>query len=318
MPDTITIESVFTRHQRRLRLEWQAGKSGAQKTLTYTPENKDEDIRFSIVGHLNLIQKHLIQVIGKKEHKYLSNLDASIRNEILNQLFSGTAITVIVANALEVSDELKQLADDSSVPLFSSSVDSHELIDYMQYVLSAQLAERRSMHGVFMEVMGIGVLLIGDSAIGKSELALELINRGHRLIADDAPEFSVVSPDTISGRSPYLLQDILEVRGLGILNIRAMFGDNAIKRSKFLRLVVNLARMSDSQIINMDRLSYNKSAMTILNIEVPMVTLPVASGRNLAVMVEAAVRNHLLLIEGFDSTKEFITRQRKEIEKSDK
>jgi HPr kinase/phosphorylase len=316
MPESITIESIFTRHQRRLILEWCAGKQGAEKNLSYAPEDKDEDIRFSIVGHLNLIQKHLIQVIGKKEHRYLSELDEPLRQEILNQLFSETTTVVIIANGLAINDELIRLADKYSVALFSSEKDSHEVIDYLQYVLTAQLAERKSIHGVFMEVMGIGVLLSGDSAIGKSELALELITRGHRLIADDAPEFSVVSPDIISGHSPYLLQDILEVRGLGILNIRAMFGDNAIKRNKFLRLVVKLVRMTDSEIINMDRLSYQKSTVTILEVEVPVVTLPVASGRNLAVMVEAAVRNHLLLLEGFDSTKEFIKRQREEIEKS--
>lgn len=170
------------------------------------------------------------------------------------------------------------------------------------------------MHGVFMEVHGLGVLLGGQSGIGKSELALELINRGHRLIADDAPEFSRTAPDTIRGSCPETLCDFLEVRGLGILNIREMFGDSAIKPSKNLRLIVGLSMMSEAQIRSIDRLEGTYTTVTLLDIEIPEVIIPVAPGRNLAVLVEAATRQHIQVISGYNAAEDFIRKQQQIME----
>jgi len=162
-------------------------------------------------------------------------------------------------------------------------------------------------------VLGMGVLLTGDPSVGKSELALDLITRGSRLVADDAPEFTRIAPDIISGTCPPLLRDFLEVRGLGILNIRAMFGDSSIKGTKYLRLIVNLKRMSAEQISGMDRLSGAHTNRDVLGVPMPQVTVPVASGRNLAVLVESAVRNHLLRLKGYDATQVLIERQQQAI-----
>ena len=165
-----------------------------------------------------------------------------------------------------------------------------------------------------MEVHGIGVLLSGDSGIGKSELALELINRGHRLIADDAPEFSRTAPDTVRGSCPEALRDFLEVRGLGILNIREMYGDSAIKPSKNLRLIVCLTLLDNVQDYNFDRLEGSYRNIGFMDVEIPEVMIPVAPGRSLAVLVEAAARQHIQLLSGYNATQDFILKQQRLID----
>ncbi len=165
-----------------------------------------------------------------------------------------------------------------------------------------------------MEVLGNGVLITGDSSVGKSELALELISRSHRLVADDAPEFTQISPDIIEGRSPSMLQGFMEVRGLGVLNIREMYGDNAIKINKYLRLIIHLEKMEKNNQNNFDRLKGHNKVQKILNVEIPVTVVPVAPGRNLAVIVEAAVRNHMLRNNGYDASQQLIDLQQQAID----
>jgi HPr kinase/phosphorylase len=183
----------------------------------------------------------------------------------------------------------------------------------MQHYLATYFAEIITLHGVFMEVMGTGVLITGESSIGKSELALELLTRGHRLIADDATEFARIAPDTLNGNCPEMLRDFLEVRGLGILNVRAMFGDSAIKQNRNLRLIIVLQDLEEATEI--DRLHGSRQMRSIQEVDIPEVTLPVAPGRNLAVLLEAAVRNHILIAKGYDASAAFIERQKQRLEK---
>jgi HPr kinase/phosphorylase len=159
-------------------------------------------------------------------------------------------------------------------------------------------------------VFSIGVLITGEAGSGKSELALELISRGHRLVADDATEFTLIAPDVIDGTCPELLQDLLEVRGLGVLNVREMFGHMSVKTSKYLRLVVHLKPLRDGEEADaLTRLTGDIGHRPILDVQVPMITIPVASGRNIAVLVEAAVRSHALKSKGIDPAQTFIDRQ---------
>ncbi len=174
--------------------------------------------------------------------------------------------------------------------------------------------ENITIHGVFMEVIGIGVLLTGSAAVGKSELALELITRGHRLIADDAPEFTRFPDNSLRGSCPPLLSDFLEVRGLGILNIRAMFGDSAIKIRKRLNLIIHLQEMVSQELNEIDRLQGSLTSTEILGITVPKVTLPVAPGRELAILVETAARQYLQRLRGYHANEEFIARQQASID----
>lgn len=173
-----------------------------------------------------------------------------------------------------------------------------------------------SFHGVFMEVRDLGVLIKGDPAIGKSELALELISRGHRLVADDIVDFFRVAPARLEGRCPELLQDFLEVRGLGILNIRELYGDNAVKPTKQLDLIIQLEMAEKLAPQLLDRLKIKSQQEKILGVKVPKLTIPVAAGRNLAVLVETALSNHLLLLRGINATKQLIQRQNREMKKS--
>jgi len=198
--------------------------------------------------------------------------------------------------------------------MLSSELPVQEIVRNLQYYLSNYFAEKITLHGVFMEVMGTGVLITGESSIGKSELALELLTRGHRLIADDAPEFARLAPDTINGTCPEMLRDFIEVRGLGILNVRAMFGASAIKNNRNLRLIIVLQDMDEAQ--EMDRLHGSMRNRSIMDVEIPEITLPVGPGRNLSVLVEAAVRNHILLTKGYDASKAFIERQRRRLEQA--
>lgn len=160
-----------------------------------------------------------------------------------------------------------------------------------------------------MDVLGVGVLIMGDSGTGKSELALELVSRGHRLVADDAPEFRKITPDTISGACPLGMTPFLEVRGLGILNVQALFGDSAVKKDKYLRLIVHLEHMSADKLRVIDRLQGDYRIRRVLSVEIPEIRLPVAPGRNLAVLLECAVRNHSLKMQGYNAAEDFCERQ---------
>ncbi len=310
MPHRIRVRDLYEALHERLQLTWIAGQAGADRKLLAA----DNDISTGIIaGPLNYIHPNRVQVIGPAELAYLDSLRPSNRRQALQQLLEDEPALIIVVNDVECPTELPGMADDAAVALMCSPLPDSQVLDNLQYYASLFLSEKTTLHGVFLEVLGMGVLLTGDPAVGKSELALDLITRGSRLVADDAPEFTRIAPDIISGTCPPLLREFLEVRGLGILNIRAMFGDSAIKRSKYLRLIVNLKRMSAEQISGMDRLSGAHADRDVLGVSIPQVTVPVAPGRNLAVLVESAVRNHLLRLKGYDAAEVLIERQQQAI-----
>ncbi len=305
--EPFTASALFEVHEDKLALSWAAGRSGAQRPIQLQ-ETKGSPFG-AWVGHLNLIHPNRIQVLGKAELAYLGSLGKNSHADAIKQLFANKPAAVVIADRQPASEELLQQAERTRTPLFVSPLPSHKIISHLHYQIANQLADRLTVHGVFMEILGIGVLITGESGIGKSELALELINRGHRLVADDAPEFFRLAPDTLNGRCPSALREFLEVRGLGVLNIRAMFGDSAIKPSKNLRLIIHLERMSDEELRNIDRLQGSRQSRTLLEVEVPQVTLPVAPGHNLAVLAEGAARNHILALSGYDAAQVFIARQ---------
>ncbi len=264
------------------------------------------------VGHLNLIHPSQIQLIGSEELAYLNSLNNRERRSSIAKLVSQAPAALIFTDGELPAEDIVNAAREGDIALLTSPVRGDQVLERCHYFLTSVLAEKVTFHGVFLEVFSIGLLVSGDAGAGKSELALDLISRGHRLIADDAPEFTRLSPEIINGRCPTMLQDCLEVRGLGILNIRAMFGDAAIKRSKYLRLIIHLALQEESgdpQLPTLDRLRGEAGLRDVMGIEVPTISLPVAPGRNIAVLVEAAVRNHMLKMKGIDSAEEFILRQ---------
>ncbi|MEK7223631.1 MAG: HPr(Ser) kinase/phosphatase [Pseudomonadota bacterium] len=302
----VTAHDFFEAQSGPLKLKWTAGESGRNRLLEPTTAKYPG---MALVGHLNFVHPNRIQVIGEAEIAYLSRLDKKEREEAIRNLFTcDKTSAVIVANGRNISPDLIAAADRTSLGLFSSSLPSPVVIDHLQYYLTRALAPRITVHGVYMEVMGMGVLITGESGIGKSELALELLSRNHRLIADDAVEFVRVGPDVIVGQCPTLLSDYLEVRGLGILDVRLMFGETAVRHKKKLHLIVRLETIQRQKMSKINRLESKQMTRAILDVEIPEVALFVGPGRNLAVLVETAIRAYILRMWGFDPLEDFMKR----------
>jgi HPr kinase/phosphorylase len=283
----ISVERLFADNQARLGMSWLAGRQGGNKVLTGESSLKPTAGQ---VGHMNLIHPFRIQILGAADTEL---------------------VAVIVANGETVPPFLVEQSNTHHIALFSSAQPSPHIVDVIRLYLSRVLAEVTTLHGVFLDVLEMGVLITGASAIGKSELALELISRGNGLIADDIVEIYRISPETLEGRCPGVLRDFLEVRGIGILNIRTIFGETAVRPRKLLKFIVHLEDHSHDAFSELDRLQVNATYQEVLGVPIRKVTIPVAAGRNLAVLVEAAVRNFVLNQRGIDSTKEFIDRQQR-------
>lgn len=320
MKQRITAESLFTAAEDRLGLQWVVHSKMARtrqlqlnrpSTNSATDDEQHPPSRQALSGYLNLVHPNQVQVLGREEQAHLDTLDAKSRWATVASIMAHQPLAIVVADAQAPPSDLEEAAEEARVAVWRSPHSSYANVNFLHHYLSRQLAESTLLHGVFMEVFTIGVLITGESGCGKSELALELITRGHRLIADDAPEFTQISPDVIDGTCPEVLQDCLEVRGLGILNVRQMFGDAAVKANKFLRLIINLTVPSDRQALTeLDRLQAGTNTRRVLDTDVPQITLPVLAGRNLAVIVEAAVRDFSLKLKGIDAATEFLERHR--------
>ena len=302
-----SIDELFKKHADDLVLAWLAGIDNGNHAVLLKADQK-----LANVGFLNPIHPHQIQIIGPYELAYLNALTKNVYQDSLKQLFENENLAcIIIVDGQEVPEDLLEAANYYKIPLFGSQLSGENIINYLHTTFARLLAQRTILHGVFMDVLGMGVLIMGDSGTGKSELALELVSRGHRLIADDAPEFSRIAPQTITGTCPLAgMNPFLEVRGLGVLNVQALFGDSAIKKDKYLRLIVQLEHMTAELIQNIDRLQGDYRIRRILGIDVPEVCLPVAPGRNLAVLLESAVRNHSLKIQGYNAADDFCEQQR--------
>lgn len=269
-----------------------------------------------LVGHLNLMHPDRLQIIGAAELNWAQRQSREKIAHHLEEIFEARPPAIILADDCALPAMLHAICEERQVALFRTAHASAGVIDQLRLYLSRQLAEKTSLHGVFMDVLGLGVFITGDSGAGKSELALELISRGHGLVADDVVEFSRIAPTVLEGRCPELLQDYIEVRGLGILNIRTIFGETASRRKMRLRLVVHLERRAPGQG-DPERLPIHRESLDILGVRLPRTILPVAAGRNLAVLLEGAVRSHILALRGIDSTGEFIARQQRAINEAD-
>ncbi|SFH39660.1 Hpr(Ser) kinase/phosphatase [Nitrosospira sp. Nsp14] len=307
----ITGRQLFEDKRQKLNLVWEAGRDGGDRSLS------DDDIARStqgVIGHLNFIHPNWIQVLSHTEAEYLNGLDAASLEQNMLRLAQSSLFCIIVSGDAPVPGSIRAMADATHTPLFCSPLPSLEVVWLLRPYLGRALAPSSSRHGVLLDVLGLGVMITGESGVGKSELALELVSRGHGLVADDVVELYRIAPETLEGRCPPMLRDFLEVRGLGMLNIRTIFGETAVRRKKNMKLIVHLQKPSTVDFNTMERLPINDVTENILEVNIRKVIIPVAAGRNLAVLVEAAVRNYVLQLRGIDSAQEFLTRHQQEME----
>jgi HPr kinase/phosphorylase len=302
----LSVQQLFEDRRERLGLAWAAGATGSHRELTNEMLSRPG---LGLIGHLNLIHPLIVQVLGSSELDYLRAQGDLARAETCERICAGETVCVLVCDGQGVPPELEQAATRAATPVLTAKEPSQHVVNVLRPYLQRELGEVTTLHGVFLDVLEIGVLITGESSIGKSELALELVSRGHGLVADDIVELQQIGPETVQGRCPPMLRDFLEVRGLGVLNIRSIFGETAVRPSKALRLIVHLELPADGDYEERERLTTRSGTRSVLGVEIPTVTLTVAPGRNLAVLVEAAVRNHILLTRGIDSTREFVARQ---------
>src|SRR6185369_817295 len=225
----LSVRQLFDDRRERLGLSWAAGKSGAQREFTGEMLHKPG---VGLIGHLNLIHPLLAQVLGRREVDYLDKLDANVRATAVEGICRSDIVAIIVADGIAAPAALTQCAERAGVPVILSEEASQHVINVLRPYMQQELGEVTTIHGVMLDVLEIGVLITGDSSIGKSELALELVSRGHGLVADDVVELQQIAPDTVQGRCPPMLRDFLEVRGLGVLNIRSIFGETAVRPRK--------------------------------------------------------------------------------------
>ena len=256
-----------------------------------------------MVGFYDHYEQARMQIIGIVEHKYLEQLSAEERYRRLEDFFRSKPVGVIVTSSIQLGDYTEELACKYGVPLMRTPTRTSEFMAALISYLNVQLGPKITRHGVLVEVYGEGILLLGDSGVGKSETAIELLKRGHRLIADDAVEITKVSAQTLVGRAPEIIRHYVELRGIGIVDVRRLFGMGAVKDSEKIDLVINLEPWQEGKMY--DRLGLDEQRTEILGIQIPSIVIPVSHGRNISVVIEVAAMNNRQKTMGYNTAEEF-------------
>ena len=314
-PTSISAEALFEAHRSALHWAWVAGHAHPERRFDEAAV-RDAQSAADLVGYLNYIHPYRVQIVGRREAAYLSQSSAEDQERRISRIVTLEPPVLIVADGVTPPDRLVAMCDRAEIPLFVTAESAGHVIDIVRMYLAQHFADRLTRHGVFIDILGLGVLLTGESGLGKSELGLELISRGHGLVADDAVDFYKISQSALEGRCPLLLLNLLEVRGIGLLDIRAIFGETAVRRKMRLKLIVHLVR-KETMEREFERLPYEPLFEDILGIPVRKAVITVDAGRNLAVLVEAAVRNTVLQLRGIDTYQEFIERHQRAMQQSD-
>ncbi len=312
-PTVVSAEALFEEFRPALHWQWIAGHAHPERHFD-DAAIRDARSAADLVGYLNYIHPNRVQIVGRREVAYLNGESPEVTERRISRIVTLDPPVLIVADGQSPPDRLIALCDRADIPLFVTAESAGHVIDLVRDYLGQHFAERTTRHGVFMDILGLGVLLTGESGLGKSELGLELISRGHGLVADDAVDLYRVSQTALEGRCPELLMNLLEVRGIGLLDIKAIFGETAVRRKMRLKLIVHLVR-KETMDREFERLPYEPLNEEILEVTVRKTVIAVDAGRNLAVLVEAAVRNTILQLRGIDTYTEFIERHHKAMTK---
>jgi HPr kinase/phosphorylase len=312
-PSVISADVLFEDHRAHLKWEWVAGLGASERRFDEVAVRAARS-GADLVGYLNYIHPYRVQVLGEREVAYLTNSAPDDCARRIARIVTLEPPVLIIADDQTPPDTLLSMCERAQIPAFRTHESAAFVIDVLRAYLSKHFADRHSMHGVFMDILGLGVMITGESGLGKSELGLELISRGHGLVADDAVDLFRINQTSIEGRCPELLQNLLELRGIGLLDIRAIFGETAVRRKMRLKLIVHLVRRATMER-EYERIPYEPLLQDVLGIPIRKTVIQVEAGRNMAVLVEAAVRNTILQLRGINTFDEFIERQRRAMDK---
>jgi HPr kinase/phosphorylase len=296
----LTVQELEQHREYHLELTLMAGRKGLKNKISHSQVQK---MGLALTGFVQFIDPERLQVVGNTEMTYLKTLTSEMQEKVIHQICNLPLSCLVITRALEIPELLLREADEKGIPLFRTDLRSFDFIDRATKFLEEKLASTSSLHGVLMDIYGVGVLILGKSGIGKSECALDLILRGHRLVADDMVHIQKRSPSSVIGSGFEVIQHHMEIRGLGIINIRSLFGVEAIREKKKVELVLELMEWDTHR--EYDRLGFEEEKFSILGVELPMLRIPVTPARNLTTIIEVAVRNHLLKGMGYDSALEF-------------
>jgi HPr kinase/phosphorylase len=308
-PTVVSADVLFEDHRGKLKWQWIAGLGASERRFDEVAVRAARS-GADLVGYLNYIHPYRVQILGEREIAYLVNSTPEDCARRISRIVTLEPPVLVLADDQVAPDALLSMCERAQIPMFSTKESSAFVIDVLRAYLSKHFADRTTMHGVFMDILGLGVLITGESGLGKSELGLELISRGNGLVADDAVDLFRINQTTIEGRCPELLENLLEVRGIGLLDIRGIFGETAVRRKMRLKLIVHLVR-KESFERDYERLPTEPLTQDVLGITVRKVVIQVVAGRNIAVLVEAAVRNTILQMRGIDTYQDFMERQRR-------
>jgi HPr kinase/phosphorylase len=298
----VPVRALLAREVAHLRLKVMAGRAGLGREIQ---QSRVQRPGLALTGYTGYIRYGRVQIIGNSEIGYLATLSPARRSVVLGKLARCRISCFIVTKGLVPPRELLRAAEAGGIPVLVTPTESTPFIKHLSAFLDERLAMRLHLHAVLLDVFGLGVLITGESGIGKSESALDLVDRGHRLIADDVVEIKRMG-DVLVGSSPDLTRYHMELRGLGVLNIKDIYGVSSIRLSKRIELVVNLERWESGK--EYDRLGLRDERFLVLGAEVPQIRMPVAPGRNVALLVEVASRNQLLKERGYDAARHFAER----------
>lgn len=311
-PTAVSADVLFEAFRNYLHWEWVAGLGASERRFDEVAVRAARS-GADLVGYLNYIHPYRVQILGEREIAYITNATPEDCARRISRIVDLEPPVVVLADGQVAPPAMLAMCENAQIPMFATRDSSAFVIDVLRAYLSKHFADRVSMHGVFMDILGLGVLITGESGLGKSELGLELISRGNGLVADDAVDLFRINQTTIEGRCPELLQNLLEVRGIGLLDIRAIFGETAVRRKMRLKLIVHLVRKETLER-DYDRIPFDPLTQDVAGIPVRKVVIQVVAGRNIAVLVEAAVRNTILQLRGIDTYQDFVDRQRKAME----
>ncbi len=307
-PTVVSADVLFEDHRDTLKWQWIAGLGASERRFDEVAIRAARS-GADLVGYLNYIHPYRLQVIGEREVAYLTSPSTEDNRRRVARIVTLEPPVLVVADDKPAPDELLAMCERAQIPMFATHESAAFVIDVLRAYLSRHFADRATMHGVFMDILGMGVLITGESGLGKSELGLELISRGHGLVADDAVDLYRINQTSVEGRCPELLQNLLEVRGIGLLDIKAIFGETAVRRKMRLQLIVHLVRRETMER-DYERMPYEPLYQDVLGVPVRKAVIQVVAGRNIAVLVEAAVRNTILQLRGIDTYQEFVQRHR--------